>query len=106
MSKIEKVGGQGKDIEVGMKEGRQQKEDFRLRQLDIGSVENAKFRRKWWQLWCVPALFSMAMTGLKVLVGFLKTHRLPQEPTLMMHRCDLSCLVGGEKLNTRFSIYR
>ncbi|KAI5119967.1 hypothetical protein M0805_004347 [Coniferiporia weirii] len=26
-------------------------EDFRLKQLDIGTVENAVFREKWWQLW-------------------------------------------------------
>lgn len=25
--------------------------DFRLKQLDIGSVENAVFRKKWWQIW-------------------------------------------------------
>ncbi|KAH8112628.1 ABC protein [Phellopilus nigrolimitatus] len=26
-------------------------DDFRLKQLDIGAVENAVFREKWWQLW-------------------------------------------------------
>ena len=25
--------------------------DFRLQQLDIGSIENAVFRQKWWQIW-------------------------------------------------------
>ena len=27
--------------------------DFRLQQLDIGSIENAVFREKWWQIWFV-----------------------------------------------------
>ena len=30
--------------------------DFRLKQLDIGTVANAVFREKWWQIWCVNML--------------------------------------------------
>ena len=25
--------------------------DFRIEQLDIGDVENALYRKKWWQIW-------------------------------------------------------
>lgn len=38
--------------------------DFRLKQLDIGSVENAVFRKKWWQIWCV---FSQRLAILLIL---------------------------------------
>lgn len=30
---------------------RKRGDDFRIKQLDIGTVENAIFREKWWQIW-------------------------------------------------------
>ena len=38
--------------------GEHRKDDFRLKQLDIGYIENAIYREKWWQLWYTFPLFS------------------------------------------------
>ena len=31
--------------------------DLRLKQLDTGDVKYAKWRQKWWQIWCVHGHF-------------------------------------------------
>ena len=49
---------------------------FRITQLDIGDVENAIFREKWWQLWCVLHYF-IQMSELKITSLF---HRRPKNP--------------------------
>lgn len=51
----------GKTAAVEKSKERYRNEDFRLKQLDIGSIENAKFRRKWWQLWCVAFQMRLAV---------------------------------------------
>lgn len=41
----------GTDSVLPSKKGRSN--DFRIKQLDIGTVENAVYRKNWWQIWCV-----------------------------------------------------
>lgn len=41
----------GTDSVLPSKKGRSN--DFRIKQLDIGAVENAVYRKNWWQIWCV-----------------------------------------------------
>ena len=49
---------------VGVSAANKSPGDFRLQQLDIGSVENALYRQKWWQIWYIlpKTFFLMALT--------------------------------------------
>ena len=42
------------DVSTGNKK---RSEDFRIQQLDIGDIENAVYREKWWQIWCGSCSF-------------------------------------------------
>ena len=52
MSDVDEKSGKDVDFEKGVvRKEEPGSRDHRLKQLDIGSVENAIFRERWWQIW-------------------------------------------------------